>query len=122
VNSPSRRIAAACAFGLIYASGAAFAYARGMRVFLFHFCFAAVSAWGFFEVSGVLEGRRDRATLSHRLIKWPAFILLVCLAAAACLRWAGWPEWFRPVALPALAALAVLAGGVGGYLSLLLRR
>lgn len=122
MNSVWRRIAAASVFGLIYASGAAMAYARGVRVFFFHFAFAALSAWAFLEVSGVLEGRRDRPSLAHRLIKWPAFVLAVCLAAAGILRWAGWPEWFRPVAIPALAAVAVLAGGIGGLLSLWIRR
>jgi hypothetical protein len=122
VNNLGRRVAAASVFGLIYASGAAFAYARGVKVFLFHFAFAALSAWAFLEVSGLLEGRRDRPSLSHRLIKWPAFVILVCLAAAGVLRSAGWPEWIRPVALPALAALALLSGGLGGYFSLRLRR
>lgn len=122
MNNLGRRIAAASVFGLIYASGAAIAYARGVRVFLFHFAFATLSAWAFLEVSGILEGRRDRPTLAHRLIKWPAFVLVVCIAAAGILRWAGWPEWFRPVALPLLAALAVLAGGIGGLLSLWIRK
>ncbi len=122
MNSLARRITAASVFALIYASGAALAYARGVRIFIFHFCFAALSAWAFLEVSGVLDDRRERASLTHRLVKWPAFVLAVCLTAAGVLRWAGWPDWYRPVALPALAALAVLAGGIGGLLSLWMRR
>jgi hypothetical protein len=118
----SRRFAAAGLFGLIYAIGAALAHGKGARVFLFHFAFAALSAWAFLAVSGVLENRLDRPALGHDLIKWPAFVFAVCAAAAGVLRLLGWHDWFRPVALPALAALAVLAGGLGGYFSLLLRR
>lgn len=117
-----RRTAAAALFGVVYATGAAVAYGRGSRVFVFHFAFAALSAWAFLDVSGVLENRTERPSLGHRLIKWPAFVLLVCAAAAAVLHSIGWQEWFRPLALPALGAVAVLAGGTGGYFSLLIRR
>lgn len=109
-------------FGLIYATGAAFSYERGARVFLFHFAFAALSAWSFFTVSGLLDRRSDPPALSHRLIKWPAFVALVCAAAASILYSLGWRDWLRPVALPLLAALALLCGAFGGYLSLILRR
>lgn len=117
-----RRLLASCLFGLIYAAGAAFAYQRGARVFLFHFVFAALSAWSFFTVSGLLDRRSEPPSLSHRLIKWPAVVVLVCAAAAAILYSLGWREWLRPVALPFFAALALLCGGFGGYLSLILRR
>lgn len=118
----ARRLLASCLFGLIYATGAAFAYERGVRVFLFHFAFAALSAWAFFTVSGLLDRRSEAPSLSHRLIKWPAFVALVCAAAAAMFYSLGWRDWFRPVALPLLAALALLCGSFGGYLSLILRR
>ena len=118
----SRNLWASCLFGLIYATGAAFAYERGARTFFFHFAFAAASAWSFFTVSGLLQGRSDPPTLSHRLIKWPAFVAAVCVLAALLLRTAGVEPWFRPVAAPMLAAIAVLCGGVGGYLSLRMRR
>jgi hypothetical protein len=118
----TRNLWASCLFGLIYATGAAFAYQRGARVFLFHFAFAAASAWSFFAVSGLLEGRTDPPRLSHRLIKWPAFISAVCLLAALILRTTGADPWFRPVAAPFLAAIAFLCGGFGGYISLLIRR
>lgn len=118
----ARRLLASCLFGLIYAAGAALAYERGVRVFLFHLAFAGLSAWSFFTVSGLLDRRTDPPSLSHRLIKWPAFVSLVCAAAAAVLYSLGWREWFRPVAPPLLAALALLCGGFGGYLSLILRR
>lgn len=122
MNKTWLRISVAAVFGLIYAFGAAFSYGRGGGIFAFHFAFAAMSAWSFFAVSGILEGRRDRPTLAHPLIKWPAFILLVCVVVSTALWRAGWQEWFRPVAPPALAAVAALAGGLGGYLSLRIRR
>ncbi len=107
---------------MIYATGAAFAYGRGAQVFFFHFAFAGASAWSFFTVSGVLHGRTDPPTLAHRLIKWPAFVAAVCLLAAVILRAAGVEPWFRPVSAPFLAAVAFLCGGIGGYISLLIRR
>ncbi len=117
-----RRTLAACLFGLIYATGAAFAYERGVRVFAFHLAFAGLSAWAFFTVSGILDRRCDPPRLAHPLIKWPAFVALVSALASGLLYWLGWQDWFRPVSLPLIAALAVLSGALGGYLSLRIRR
>ena len=122
MTDSARRLLAAALFGVIYAAGAAAAYARGPRVFVFHWAFAALSAWSFFTVSGLLGIRPPPPSLAHPLIRWPALVLLLSLAAAACLKLGGFDHPLHLMALPLLAAIALLAGSAGGWLSHWLRR
>lgn len=105
-------------FGLAYTIFESFRYSGRPWGPVFHFTIATLAGWAFFRTSGLLERGRalEPVPLTHSLIRWPAFIVVVCVAFALLMR------SVRPVLLPLAAALAVLSGSIGGLLSVLLRR
>lgn len=105
-------------FGLAYTILGSIHYAGRPWGPGFHFLLATLAGWAFFRTSGLLERGRtlEPVPLSHPLIRWPAFIIAVCVVFALTMR------NVRPVLLPLSSALAVLSGSIGGLLSVWLRR